>query len=372
MYNGKTHSAVIVAAGKSSRFGSDKMLIKIDGISVVRRSTDAIIACGFFDEVIVVSGENRPEIEKELFGLPIAVTTGGETRFHSVLNGVNLAKGEIVSVHDGARPFVTGRVIEDTLKAMDRARISAPCMPVVETIKQVEGELVRYTPNRNNLVAVQTPQTFYREDYLKAAELENLSDVTDDCSVMELAGYTAVMTKGDVCNIKITNETDVKDRGSKTMRVGQGYDVHRLVEGRELILGGVNIPHDMGLLGHSDADVLCHAISDALLGAAALGDIGKHFPDTDAKYLGANSIELLCEVAKLIKAKGYIINNIDSTVIAQQPKLSPHIPNMIKNIAEAVGVSEDQVSVKATTEEGLGFTGNKEGIAATSVVCISV
>lgn len=154
------------------------------------------------------------------------------------------------------------------------------------------------------------------------------------------------------------------------MRIGHGYDVHKLVEGRKLILGGVDIPHSAGLLGHSDADVLLHAISDALLGAAALGDIGKHFPDTDDKYKGADSLALLSEVVDLLKVKGYRVINVDATVIAQAPKLAPHIPQMIENIARVLGVSEDDVNVKATTEEKLGFTGEKLGIAAHAVCLI--
>lgn len=154
------------------------------------------------------------------------------------------------------------------------------------------------------------------------------------------------------------------------MRIGEGYDVHRLVTGRKLILGGVEIPHEKGLDGHSDADVLLHAIMDSMLGAAALGDIGKHFPDNDAKYLGADSLELLCRVAELLKEKGYRPINVDSTVMAQAPKLAPHIEKMRKNIAEAIGVDVDFISVKATTEEGLGFTGRKEGIAARAVCLI--
>ena len=162
-----------------------------------------------------------------------------------------------------------------------------------------------------------------------------------------------------------------KTRGDiNTMRVGMGYDVHKLVEGRDLILGGVKIPHTLGLLGHSDADVLLHAIMDALLGAAALGDIGKHFPDTDPKYKGISSIKLLEHVAKLIEEKGYVVENIDATIIAQKPKLLPHIDQMIKNVADALELSEDQVNIKATTEEGLGFTGTMQGISSQAICCI--
>lgn len=163
----------------------------------------------------------------------------------------------------------------------------------------------------------------------------------------------------------------LKEREGKQMRVGMGYDVHKLVEGRDLIIGGVQIPHTLGLLGHSDADVLLHAIMDALLGAAGLGDIGKHFPDTDPQYKGISSIKLLTHVAKLIEEKGYVVENIDATIIAQKPKMRPHIEQMEKNIADALGISTDQINVKATTEEGLGFTGTEEGISSQAICALT-
>ncbi len=372
MFNGRAVAAVIVAAGRSGRFGSDKMLLKIGGDTVIRRSVNAYIDCGYFDEIVVVAGENRPYLEKELQGYNLMIIDGGVNRFDSVLNGVKETKSEIIAVHDGARPFVTKDVIVRTLEAMEKARIAAPGVPVVDTIKLLDGgNYVQDTPPRERLVSVQTPQTFYREDYLKAAAECTLTAPTDDCGVMEQAGHEVLITKGDADNIKITLPQDIKATQGEAMRVGQGYDVHRLVRDRALVLGGVEIEYEYGLLGHSDADVLCHAISDALLGAAALGDIGKHFPDTDMRYKGANSIKLLCKVAGLLRKRNYRIANIDSTIVAQQPKLSPHIQAMRENIAAATGLPIDAVSVKATTEEKLGFTGNGEGIAAQAVVCIN-
>ncbi len=370
MYNGRKTSAVIVAAGKSSRFGRDKLLLPICGKTVIEMSVDAFIFCGFFDEIIVVAGDNKVELEELLKDRSILITAGGENRFDSVLNGVRLATGEVVAVHDGARPFVSTEVIVDTIDAMDRVRVAAPSLPVVETVKLLDGEFVESTPPRERLVSVQTPQTFYREDYLLAAKNYIGDTPTDDCMVMESAGHRVLVTKGSADNIKITTKADIQKQKRGMMRVGQGYDVHRLVLDRKLVLGGVEIEHSHGLLGHSDADVLCHAISDALLGAAALGDIGKHFPDTDPKYKGANSIRLLEEVSLLLGKQGYRIINIDSTVIAQQPKIAPYILAMRKNISDATGISLNSVSVKATTEEGLGFTGNKEGISCVAVAFI--
>ena len=197
---------------------------------------------------------------------------------------------------------------------------------------------------------------------------DKVSAVTDDCSLFELAGQPVRLVEGEYANIKITTKEDLK--GESSMRIGHGYDVHRLVEGRKLILGGVEIPYEKGLLGHSDADVLLHAISDALLGAAALGDIGKHFPDTDPRFEGADSLELLRQVGLLLQQAGYTVGNIDSTILCQAPKLAAHIPAMRRHIADALGISPDAVSVKATTEEKLGFTGAGQGIAAHAVALI--
>ena len=194
------------------------------------------------------------------------------------------------------------------------------------------------------------------------------SAVTDDCSLFELAGFAVQLVEGDYANAKITTIEDLKGEGK--MRIGHGYDVHRLVEGRKLILGGVDIPYEKGLLGHSDADVLLHAVSDALLGAAALGDIGGHFPDTDPRYKGADSLELLRQVGLLLKQAGYTVGNIDATILCQAPKLAPHIPAMRQNIARVLDLPADAVSVKATTEEKLGFTGAGQGIAAHAVALI--
>ena len=213
------------------------------------------------------------------------------------------------------------------------------------------------------------------EAALDELDAEKARLVTDDCSLFELAGLPVHLTQGDYVNLKITTKEDLpaaaQNKGENTMRIGHGYDVHRLVEGRKLIMGGVTIPYEKGLLGHSDADVLVHAIMDALLGAAALRDIGRHFPDNDPAYEGADSIELLKKVGEMLEERMYLIENIDATVIAQKPKLLLYIDTMVKNVAEALHLEEDQVNIKATTEEGLGFTGKKEGISAQAICCIS-
>ena len=230
---------------------------------------------------------------------------------------------------------------------------------------------MRPAPDRATLYAVQTPQCFRRARYtqaLAAVTGEKARLVTDDCSLFELAGLPVRLTEGDYANYKITTKEDLQKE--KTMRIGHGYDVHRLVEDRKLIMGGVEIPYEKGLLGHSDADVLLHAVMDAVLGAAALGDIGQHFPDNDPAYKGADSLALTREVARIIAEHGYKVGNIDATILCQRPKLAPHIPAMRRNIADAFGLPVDAVSVKATTEEHLGFTGEGLGIAAHAVALI--
>ena len=236
--------------------------------------------------------------------------------------------------------------------------------------------MVAETPDRSTLYAVQTPQCFDRAAYLAALEeldAEKARLVTDDCSLFELTGRPVQLTQGDYANLKITTREDLprpQQKEGELMRIGHGYDVHRLVEGRKLILGGVEIPYEKGLLGHSDADVLAHAIMDAVLGAAALGDIGKHFPDTDPEYAGADSLMLARHVARIVRENGWKVENIDSTILCQKPKLAPYIPAMREKLAEAFGMPLDAVSVKATTEEHLGFTGEGLGIAVHAVALI--
>ena len=258
-------------------------------------------------------------------------------------------------------------------------------MPVKDTIKTAargDGKTVppdctvQTTPDRSTLYAVQTPQCFDRAAYLAAlTELDAARArlVTDDCSLFELTGRPVQLTQGDYANLKITTREDLPcpaQRKETEMRIGHGYDVHRLVEQRKLILGGVEIPFEKGLLGHSDADVLTHAVMDAVLGAAALGDIGQHFPDNDPEYAGADSLKLACRVAQILKEHGWRIENIDATLLCQRPKLAPHIPAMRANLAAAFGLPVEAVSVKATTEEHLGFTGEGLGIAAHAVALI--
>ena len=383
----KKVSAVLVAAGSSTRMGFDKLSFDLGGETVLHRSIRAFAQCPLVDEIILVAGSNRAFAQQQAADCakPVCVVAGGATRAESAKNGVLAASGALVAVHDAARPFVSQQVITAALEAAARCGAAAPAVPVKDTIKAAvrgsgktvpESCFVHATPDRSTLYAVQTPQCFDRAAYLAALEeldAEKARLVTDDCSLFELTGRPVQLTQGDYANLKITTREDLprpEQKEEHKMRIGHGYDVHRLVEGRKLILGGVEIPFEKGLLGHSDADVLAHAVMDAVLGAAALGDIGQHFPDNDPAYAGADSLELARHVARILSEHGYRVENIDATILCQRPKLAPHIPAMRANLAAAFGLPVDAVSVKATTEEHLGFTGEGLGIAAHAVALI--
>ena len=369
----KTVSAILVAAGASRRMGFDKLTADLGGKTVLQRSIEAFDAHPDVTELILVAGENRPWVEQLAARCrkPVQVVRGGSTRAQSVRSGVMAAKGELLAIHDAARPFVSEQVITCALQAAARCGAAAPAVAVKDTIKLVkhgEQTVVECTPPREDLMAVQTPQCFDRALYLQCLEKVHSDTVTDDCSLFEQAGCRVELTPGDYENYKITTPEDL--RGEKKMRIGHGYDVHQLVEGRKLILGGVEIPYEKGLLGHSDADVLAHAVMDALLGAAALGDIGKHFPDTDPAYAGADSGRLLDHVVSLLEQKGYAVGNVDVTIICQRPKLKDYIEQMRENVAAHLKVDPDCVNVKATTTEKLGFEGEGLGISSHAVACI--
>ena len=359
--------AVIVAAGTASRMGGiDKVMALLGGEPMIVRTVRAFQDCDAISEIVIVT---REDLILSITGLcktmdkVTAVVAGGKTRQESVNLGLNALsdKVRLAAVHDGARPLVSWQLIDRVVRAANTYGAAAPAVPVKDTIKVVEGRVVKSTPDRASLYAVQTPQVF-DFDLLRGALAKAKADnanITDDCSAVERIGFSVKIVEGDERNLKVTTPLD--------LRIGHGYDVHRLVEGRDLILGGVKIDYEKGLDGHSDADVLLHAVSDALLGAAGLGDIGRHFPDTDPQYKGADSLLLLKNVAEKVTAAGYRVSNIDVTMIAQRPKLKDFIPQMEENIALAVGIAPSRVNVKATTEEKLGFTGTGEGMACHAV-----
>ncbi len=381
---------MVAAAGNSSRMGQPKQDIPLGGTSVLMRTLLSLQASDAVDAILLIAREtdiDRYRAAATQHGIDklIHVVAGGDTRQQSVANGLAALPldAELIGIHDGARPLITADIIAAVIDTAARTGAAAVAVPVKDTLKRTdEHGVVCDTPDRANLWRVQTPQVFAAAPYRAAMAdaVASGADLTDDCQLMERAGYPVTLVKGLDTNLKLTTPEDIllaqailamHDKEERTMRIGHGYDVHRLVEGRALILGGVDIPHDRGLLGHSDADVLTHAIMDALLGAAALGDIGALFPDTDPAYAGADSIELLRRVVARVRQEGYGIGNIDATVLAQQPKLKPHIAAMRQRIADACGVDIAAVSVKATTEEGLGFTGTMQGIAAHAVCLLT-
>lgn len=376
----KTCAAVIVAAGSATRMqGIDKMLVPLAGVPVVLRSVRALAASDCIDSLVIVTRTECMETLRTLcaeVSKPVTVVAGGASRPESVLAGLAaLPEGtELAAIHDGARPLVTQAVIAEAVEAAERCGAAAPAVPVHDTIKQAENGLVRATPERKTLFAVQTPQVFdvkLLKTVLRAA-MERGITLTDDCSAVEAAGKPVVLTQGCEENLKITTPVDLTLaeailKRRKTMRIGHGYDVHRLTEGRKLILGGVEIPFERGLDGHSDADVLVHALMDALLGAAGLRDIGVLFPDNDPAYKNISSMLLLDRVMLTLEHAGYAVGNVDVTVLAQRPKLKDYIPVMRENLARAMKIPLDCVNIKATTEEGLGFTGSGEGIACHAV-----
>jgi len=387
------NAAVIVAAGRGSRMGLDrnKVLYSLCGEPIVVRTVRAFEESGLFDGgIVVVTGACDMDEMRGMFeraGLRVrAVVEGGADRQESVYRGIAACdeQADIIAIHDGARPLVTREVIGRTIESAKRHGSGVAAVQLKDTVKRVDEKgCVVDTPRRDMLRAVQTPQTFaaklIREAHAKFACGER---ATDDAMLAEWMGHTVYLTDGDVENIKLTTPEDMLlaeqvliRRGAarkeeKTMRIGHGYDVHRLVEGRKLILCGVEIPHTVGLLGHSDADVAYHALTDALLGAAAMGDIGRHFPDTDPQYKGADSGKLLDHVMELIWEKGYVVGNVDVTIIAQKPKLKDYIEQMRENIAAHLKIDLDCVNVKATTTEKLGFEGEMLGISTHAVACI--
>ena len=383
----KTVSAVLVAAGSSTRMGFDKLSFDLGGETVLHRSIRAFAQCPQVTELVLVAGKNRDFVAQQAADCPkpVQIVAGGATRAESAKNGVLAAHGELVAVHDAARPFVSAAVITAALEAAARCGAAAPAVPVKDTIKAAargDGKTVppdcavQTTPDRSTLYAVQTPQCFDRAAYLAAlAELDETRArlVTDDCSLFELTGRPVQLTQGDYANLKITTREDLPrpaQRKETEMRIGHGYDVHRLVEQRKLILGGVEIPFEKGLLGHSDADVLTHAVMDALLGAAGLDDIGRLFPDCDNAFLNISSLTLLERVMKALTEQGWQVVNIDATLVAQAPKIAPYRQEMRCALARTLGIRPEQVNVKATTEEHLGFTGEGLGISAHAVALI--
>lgn len=369
-------AAILVAAGSGSRFGAEtpKQFLMIAGKPVIRHAAEALAN----DVHLLQPVGDAEAIGNALMGLThLPTVPGGATRQDSVRAGLEALVAhapDVVLVHDAARPFIPPGTVADLLKAIQRAPGAIPAMPVADTLKRVQDGLISSTVPRDGLFRAQTPQGF-RFPALLAAHRSGLVGATDDASLMEAVGEAVAIVAGSDDNIKLTYPEDLA-RLERRMtpklypRVGTGFDVHRLEPGRPLILCGVTVLHDKGLAGHSDADVGIHALCDAIYGALAEGDIGRHFPPGEADWKNADSARFLSHAAVRIAARGGILANADVTLICERPKITPHACAMMARLAAILGVDSGRISVKATTTERLGFTGRGEGIAAQAVATI--
>lgn len=379
MYKGRDVAVIVAAAGKGERLGGPvpKQYMDMGGEPMLVRTLSRLSEAAEIDHILIVTNAEYVEHCRRItdahdLDKVSEIVAGGRERQDSVYNAIKAVAERYpdtgyVLVHDGARPFVTGRIVSDVIEAADRCGAAAACVAMKDSLRLADGGESRAV-DRSVYYAVQTPQGF-RWEVLKDAYEKAYEDGfygTDDAVLAERAGYDVAIVEGDYSNIKITTREDMP----MEYRSGTGFDVHAFAEGRKLILGGVDIPHDKGLDGHSDADVLIHALMDALLGAAALGDIGMHFPDTDERYKGISSMKLLMHVSDMLCEKGYRIVNADVTVMAQEPKIRPYVEDMRENIAKALKLEKSRINIKGTTTERLGFVGRGEGIAAEAVCSV--
>jgi 2-C-methyl-D-erythritol 4-phosphate cytidylyltransferase/2-C-methyl-D-erythritol 2,4-cyclodiphosphate synthase len=373
-----TTTALIVAAGRGERAGGDvpKQFRLIGGKPMLRWAVESLIRHPAVQSTRIVIAEGQQDSAKQaLQGLDIGeLITGGAERADSVRAGLEAIEADAVLVHDAARPFCPPPVVDRLLASLEFFEGAAPVLPVGDTLARIDDTLGDPV-DRAGLGRVQTPQAFRLGALRSAYDMWNGPSPTDETTVLRAAGMKVAAVTGDPALEKITLPSDF-DRaeqwlaGRLTPRTGMGFDVHAFSGNGPIMLGGLEVPHDRGLAGHSDADVVLHAITDALLGAAGLGDIGEHFPPSDPQWKGADSSLFLAHAAALVRDKGGLIDHIDCTIIAEAPKVGPYRQTMRSRIAEILGLSVDQVSVKATTTEGLGFTGRREGIAAQAIASI--
>jgi 2-C-methyl-D-erythritol 4-phosphate cytidylyltransferase/2-C-methyl-D-erythritol 2,4-cyclodiphosphate synthase len=385
-------SAIIAAGGRGARRGADapKQLLEIGGRPMLQRTVETFLRAACVHEIVVAL---PPDLASDPPGYlrgpskPLHIVPGGARRQDSVAAAFARvsAEAEVVVVHDAARPFVTEGLVERTIEAARMAGAAIAAVPVRDTVKEIalragadEVQTVARTLPRDRIVLAQTPQAF-RRDVLEAAlafARRNGVEVTDEAALVEQTGHSVRLVPGELQNVKITTPDDLRAArdaaGPGVMRVGTGYDLHRLAAGRPFVLAGVTIASPVGPVGHSDADVLCHAITDALLGAAARGDIGSHFPDTDERWRGAAGLDLLSRAVEIVRADGLAVVNVDAVVIAERPRLAPHASAIRANLALTLGVEASVVSVKGKTNEGIGEIGKGEAIACHAIAMIAM
>ncbi|MHB1844781.1 MAG: 2-C-methyl-D-erythritol 2,4-cyclodiphosphate synthase [Deltaproteobacteria bacterium] len=368
---------IITAGGRGLRFGGLKQFEPLEGRPLFAHAALAASSLGGPLVVVVPPGEEaRAREALSGLGLEVTVVPGGESRALSVRAGLEALPNDlrVVVVHDGVRPWASPGLFGRVARAADERGAAVPGLSLSETVKRVDGEVVLETLDRAALRSIQTPQAF-RAVWLRAAFERAGPDAaryTDEAGMLEALGFPVAVIEGEAKNVKVTQPADLpraKGRAPAAPRIGLGYDVHRFAAGRRLVLGGVEFPGD-GLLGHSDADAVAHAVTDAVLGAAGLGDIGRHFPDTDPAHAGADSLELLARAVQLAAELGLAVQNVDLTIAARRPKIAPRAEELCAKLARPLRVSPAQVNVKATTGEGLGFVGREEGISVQAVALL--
>ncbi len=377
--------AIIAAGGRGARFGADapKQLLLLGGVPILQRSVEAFLGSARIDEVVVaLPGELAVAPPRYLLnrGVRLRLVEGGPRRQDSVANAfaqiADLA--DIVVIHDAARPLVSEALIARTIDAALASGAAIAALAATDTVKRGSaGRVIVGTVPRDEVFLAQTPQAFRVDVLREALNLTSATvDATDEATLAERAGHPVTLVDGERTNIKITTQDDLEmaerliGAGIPQLRIGNGYDLHRLVVGRPLVLGGVTIPFEKGLDGHSDADAICHAVTDAVLGGSGLGDIGRMFPDTDAAWKNADSVVLLTRAADAVRVAGFGVVNVDVVVIAQRPKLVPYVNAMRARLAQALGIDVAQVSVKGKTNEGVDSMGAGESIAVHAVALL--
>lgn len=381
------NSIILVAAGTGTRMkaSTNKLLLSFRGHPLIWYTLKSIFSSQKADELVLVTRRSeRPIFEKIVEGMShamvVSYTDGGDSRAESVVAGINAlnANSHKVLIHDGARPLVPGEAFDALFSILsDTCPAAIYAIPLVDTVKKGNSGQIIETVDRSQLWRAQTPQGILTELYREALpRMEEMKNITDDASLWEYLGIPVHMVEGKESYFKVTTKEDGERLTSMTtscecpIRIGQGYDIHPVKEERPLYLGGVKLADRRGLLGNSDADSLIHAIIDALLGAAGLHDIGHLFPETDAQYKDISSVILLEKITMILTEKGYVIGNIDSTIVAEAPKLAPYIDNMREKIARALNIEIEKVNIKATTNERLGAIGRQEGIAAFAIALL--